>query len=107
MMNTGLSGASRQSGISQGGGYSCFWPAIARTSSTLLFLGSFFHGVNGPDFVVDENGEAYFTDPIHRSHVGIFDPRAKVKVSEEEAAMVAHTRPYTGPRRMNLIPGIA
>jgi len=70
----------------------------------LPFPDSFFHGVHGPDFVLDEDGRAYFGGPGEASHLGLFDPKAKVETSGKEGTNVAQARRYAGPRRMHLNP---
>lgn len=70
----------------------------------MLLPGGFFHGVHGPDFVVDAEGKAYFGKTGNASHLGLWSIEMRRRIDQAgpkaKPEDLGIGEPYSGPRRM-------
>lgn len=70
----------------------------------MLLPGGFFHGVHGPDFVIDAGGRASFGSAGNASHLGLWSVEMRRKLEQAgpnaDPAALGIGAPYSGPRRM-------
>lgn len=70
----------------------------------MLLPGGFFHGVHGPDFVVDAEGKANFGKTGNASHLGLWSIEMRHRVDQAgpnaKPEDLGIGDPYSGPRRM-------
>lgn len=71
-----------------------------------IYPGGFFYGVHGPDFVIDDKGEAGFGVPGNASHLILWSAEMRKKIDEAISAGSEDTLrkigPHSGPRRLKI-----